>query len=1206
MNEDKNKAKNIEKSEVAKQEEKVLQFWQENKIFEKSLEQTEGKEQFVFYDGPPFATGLPHYGHILAGTIKDILPRYQTMLGKKVSRRWGWDCHGLPIENLIEDELGLKTKQDIYEHGVGKFNQCAKDSVLRYDKEWQEIVPRTGRWIDMENSYKTMDTSYSESIWWIFKTIYDKGLIYEGHKAMHLCPRCETTLSNFEVNQGYEDIKDISVTVEFELENEENVFVLAWTTTPWTLPGNVALAVNSDIDYVKIEKEDEGGEGKVKFVVAKERLEKIFEGSKYEVIEEFKGSELVGKAYKPAFDYYSNQKDLENKENGWKIYEADFVTTEDGTGIVHIAPAFGSDDMELGQKENLPFVQHVTVDGKFTKEVKDFVGEYVKPKDDHQKADVEIIKYLAGKDVLFAKEKVEHSYPHCWRCHTPLLNYATSSWFLKVTEIKDKLIKVNQGIKWVPENMRDGRFGKWLEGARDWAISRSRFWGAPLPVWQCADCNHTEVIGSIDDIKKKKKSINKYFVMRHGEAESNTLNIISTKKDNPHHLTEKGKEQVRAKIDELKKQNIDLIISSPFIRTTETAEIIADGIGYDKKEIVFDSQIEEIKLGEFEGKNIQEIIQFFTSQKERFSKIVPGGETMTDVKKRAGNFLYEINEKYSNKNILIVTHSATFWMLVAASEGLDVESSVKIKKQSADDCFSKNAELRELDFSPIPHNKNYEVDLHMPYIDEVEFECECGKKMKRIPEVFDCWFESGSMPYASNHYPFENLDKFNPEKGIGFPADFIAEGTDQTRGWFYTSLVLSTALFEKTSFENVIVNGMVMAEDGKKMSKSLKNYPEVDYILDKYGADAMRYYMISSPIVRAEDLNFSEKGVDEIMKKIIFRTKNVLFFYNLYKKDLGPGDLNKNKNVLDKWIVARLNELIGEVTTGLDNYELDRASRPIMDFVDDLSTWYLRRSRERLKDGDENALATTRFVLQELSKVMAPFMPFLAEQIWQSLQLTSSSLRGEAVAIQEKISSIHLQKWPEIQEVDQELLEEMQKVRNIVSLALEARAKEGIKVRQPLAKLTAHSSQLTADEGDLIQIIKDEVNVKEVVFEEGDEMKVELDTNLTSELKAEGNFRELLRNVQRMRKEAKLVPSEVVNLIIETSDEGKALINQFETELKKVAGIKNIKLIQNERGTDAEQTQKDSSLRGEAVAIQESKNEKIKIDNLEFKLKIEK
>lgn len=1162
------------KSETAKSEESVLKFWQDNKIFEKSLEKPSPNGEFTFYDGPPFATGLPHYGHLLPGTMKDIIPRYQTMKGKRVNRRWGWDCHGLPIENLIEDELGLKTKKDIYEHGVEKFNQSAKDSVLRYDADWKKIIPRTGRWVDMSHSYKTMDTTYSESIWWIFKNIYDKKLIYEGHKAMHLCPRCETTLSNFEVNQGYKDIKDISVTVKFELVDEPGIFVLAWTTTPWTLPGNVALAINENIIYSKLKIKNDKLKIDEFYIVAKDRINSVLKDFEYDVVEEIKGKDLVGKSYKPVFDYYYNDETLENRENGWKIYGADFVTTEDGTGIVHIAPAFGSDDMELGKKENLPFVQHVTIDGKFKPEVKDFVGLSVKPKDTkedpiaHLKTDIEIIRWLQENNKFFSKENLVHSYPHCWRCNTPLLNYATSSWFLKVTDLKEKLLEVNSKIHWVPEHIRDGRFGKWLEGARDWAISRTRFWGAPLPVWKCKDCDNVHVLGSIDDLKQKTKSTNKYFVMRHGEAENNTLNVSSTKFDNPHHLTEKGREQVLGAVGKLKDRKIDLVISSPFVRTRETAEIVSKEIGV--SEIIFDDRLIEAQVGDFEGKDINEYRKFTETLEEKFVQVPPNGESLNQLKKRVGDFIYETDKKYSNKNILIVTHEYPAWLLMSVVEGLNVEKSVELKKQEN---LFENADIKELDFAVIPHNKNYEVDLHMPYIDEINFPCECGGKMERIKEVFDCWFESGAMPYASNHYPFENLDKFNPEKGIGFPADFIAEGTDQTRGWFYTSLVLSSALFEKSSFNNVIVNGMIMAEDGKKMSKSLRNYPDISYILDKYGADALRYYIISSPAVRAEDLNFSEKGVDEILKKIILKTKNVLSFYELYKSELKDGvNSSDSNNVLDKWILARLNMLVAEVSNSLDNYELDRASRPIADFVEDFSTWYVRRSRDRFKGEDLNdknfALETTRFVLQELTKVMAPFMPFAAEEVYQKID------GGK--------ESVHLEDWPTAGEVDNKILEDMKNVRDVVSLALEARAKIGIKVRQPLRELKVLSSKYQVTDDNLIDVIKDEVNIKNVSFVDNLENEVVLDTDITAELKAEGDFRELLRNIQRMRKDAGLVPSDLVELEVETNEAGKELVEKFAEDLKRTAGLEKIEFEDVDNG------------------------EEIKIDELVFKIKLDK
>ena len=610
MSEEKNKVENeVLKSETALNEERVLEFWNKSNTFKKSEEKEAPNGNFTFYDGPPFATGTPHFGHILAGTIKDAIPRYHVMNGKRVIRKWGWDCHGLPMENIIEAELGLSNKKEIEDFGIEKFNESANSKVLRFANYWEEVIPKLGRWVDMDNSYRTMDTSYTESVWWSFNEIYKKGLIYEGFKSMHYCPRCGTTLSNFEVNQGYKDIKDLSVTVEFELEDSPKTFILAWTTTPWTLPGNMALAINPKETYVKIEKKDPpagGGKGElVRFILAKVFLEKIFKDDEYKIIEEFDGIKIVGKKYKPVFDYY--KKELKSNDKVWKIYGADFVTMEEGTGIVHIAPAFGDDDLRLAQKENIPIIHHVDLEGKFKKEVKDFAGIYVKPKGDHQATDIEIIKYLAGKGVLFSKEKIEHSYPHCWRCNTPLLNYATSSWFLETTKIKDKIIAENKVIKWVPENIRDGRMGKWLEGMRDWAISRSRYWGAPLPVWKCEKCDKVKVIGSIDEIKKeaqKNGNNNKYFVIRHGEAGNNIEEVFSSDSLEIHPLTEKGKDQVLKSAKELKKKGIEMIISSPFKRIKETAEILAKELGI--KNVEFDESLGETKSGIWEGKKYDE------------------------------------------------------------------------------------------------------------------------------------------------------------------------------------------------------------------------------------------------------------------------------------------------------------------------------------------------------------------------------------------------------------------------------------------------------------------------------------------------------------------------------------------------------------------------------------------------------------------------
>ena len=622
------------------EEQDILKYWDDHQCFEKSIANRSEKKPYHFYDGPPFATGLPHYGHIVASLMKDVVPRYWTMQGYRVERKWGWDCHGLPIENIIEKELGLATKQEIEAYGVGKFNEACRATVLKYAVEWEKTIKRMGRWVDMKNDYKTMDIGFMESVWWVFKQLWDRDLIYKDYKAMHICPRCVTTLSNFEVTQGYKDIKDISVVAKFKIKEgyqskfdflniKGPIYILAWTTTPWTLPGNVLLALGSDIEYLLVTVEGEEGS----FVVARERAEAVFKEKIWKETGRFKGKELAGLEYEPLFPYFKET------PKAFRLVTAKFVTTTDGTGIVHISPAFGDDDFKVGKAEGLPLVQHVGMDGKFVSAVTDFAGMDVKPINDVTKADVEIIKWLAHNGKLFSKEKIEHSYPHCWRCDTPLLNYATTSWFVRVTLLKDQLLKNNEDINWVPEHIKQGRFGVWLEGARDWAISRSRYWGTPLPIWEGED-GEVVCIGSIEELEKL------------------------------------------------------------------------------------------------------------------------SGEKVTD--------------------------------------------------------------------------------LHKHFIDGI-IVTKDGKKYKRIPEVLDCWFESGSMPYAQMHYPFEIMKEFEDS----FPAEFIAEGQDQTRGWFYTLHVLAVALtskvrlmskkpaipvsgfpslrYGKPAFKNVIVNGIVLAEDGKKMSKRLKN-----------------------------------------------------------------------------------------------------------------------------------------------------------------------------------------------------------------------------------------------------------------------------------------------------------------------------------------------------------------------------------------------
>lgn len=921
-----------------KLEEEIVEYWEKQDIFAKSVAKPAPKGRYAFYDGPPFATGTPHYGHLVPGTIKDLVPRYWTMRGYQVERKWGWDCHGLPIENIAEKELGITHKKEIETLGVAKFNEICRSKVLEYVDEWKKVMRRFGRWADMEHAYQTMDRDYMESVWWVFKSLWDKGLIYESYRTMHICPRCETTLSQSEVAEGYKDVKDLAVTAKFKLDarqkigdfvTDDTTYVLAWTTTPWTLPGNVALAVNRDVDYIAYAFEESDLRGQT-VIVAKERAGEII-GKKvpihentFSVSKAFKGKDLVGKAYKPLFEYYAKDASLKNRENGWKIYHADFVTTDMGTGIAHEAPGFGEDDMQLGLANDLPWVQHVNMDGSMKAEVTDFAGRPVKSKEDPSAMDVEIIKYLAKAGTLFAKEKYEHSYPHCWRCDTPLLNYATSSWFVNVTEIKPKMLELAKDINWSPAHIKDGRWGKWLEGARDWSISRQRYWASVMPIWKC-ECGELRVFGSATELE------------------------------------------------------------------------------------------------EASGKKID--------------------------------------------------------------------------------------------------------DLHKHIVDEVTVPCaKCGGVMQRVPDVLDTWFDSGSMPYAQLHYPFENKEKFEST----FPAQFIAEAVDQTRAWFYYQHVIGTGIKDSNAFQNVVVNGIVLAEDGKKMSKKLKNYPDPMEILNKYGSDALRYYLLSSPVVAAENLNFSERDMSDIQRNVFRMLWNSYSFFTTYvaidnwepKADAKPSD-----NLLDHWILSELQLLTREVNAAMEAYELNRATRAFGPFVDNLSNWYIRRSRKRFwkseDDGDkEQAYQTLYEVLKKLSLLTAPFTPFIAEEIYRNLT---------------DEESVHLAEYPVADEslIDVELNKKMTEVREIVTLGLQLRAQAGIKVRQPLSQLWVQN--ISWEDAEFCEIISDEMNIKNVYIpgrgdvtehgsslsaNVGNEISIILFTDVTPELKIEGEAREIIRAIQEGRKKA--------------------------------------------------------------------------------------
>jgi len=1086
----------------------TLAYWKANNTFQKSLEIREGAPEFNFYDGPPFATGTPHYGHLLAGTIKDVIPRYQTMQGKFVERRFGWDCHGLPIENIVEKKLGISGKKDIEDKvGVFEFNEQCRANVFGYTDVWRQTVERMGRWVDMDNDYKTMDTDFMESVWWVFKSIYDKGYVYESYRVVPYCPRCSTPLSNFEVNQGYEDKQDKAVTVKFKVKNEENTYILAWTTTPWTLPANLGLAVKKDFDYVKAKvfsgKWDKFWKAQYEIHILSKKIyedainnkwsyKDVYNGALDEIpdwyerpiinehdisfVKTYKWTQLVWLEYEPIFPDFITQlgtvsDDVVLGENAYKVVPGHHVTTDSGTGVVHIAPAYGIDDSEIGQKEKLGFISHIDAIGHTTGLLSDndvYVFDFNQIVIDRLKAEKKLIHIGT----------IDHSYPHCYRCHTPLIYRAISAWYINVESLKDRMIVNNQKVNWMPDNIKDGRFGKWVEGARDWNISRNRYWGSAIPVWKSED-GDIIVIGSVKELYEANKEFGQIF--------------------------------------------------------------------------------------EKDGK------YFYTDSKQP-------------------------------------------------------------------------------------------VDLHKHFVDQIKLSKD-GKTYMRIPEVLDCWFESGSMPYASKHYPFERKAEFDEI----FPADFIAEGLDQTRGWFYTLLILGTALFDNTPFLNVIVNGIILAEDGRKMSKSLKNYPDPLELVEKHGADALRFYLLSSPVVKADDLRFSEAGVEEVVKKVLLPLWNTYSFFttyanidgwtpsgtritmmrhgetdanagkrisdagevsplnetgrkqaqkagaqmkkegrnfdiiiaspalrtqetarivaeelgytgeiivvpeliernagecsgkshteieNWYKEKTGKnldgpyhyraayehggGEHEENHqtrvewaindilakypgkrvlvvahggtsrafnihffnlsmeewygrdgridnaeyrdflsvpltNNLDTWIVSRLNRLTATVAGGFESYDLQIPTRAITEFMDDLTNWYVRRSRRRFwkseNDGDKfEAYETLYHVLTTLTKVMAPITPMISEAVYRGLT-------GH--------ESVHLERFPEFTRAHMfdSLESDMKQARDIITLGLALRGQKKLRVRQPLASITIGENLSEYFQ----EIIREELNVKEVKIED--------------------------------------------------------------------------------------------------------------------------
>jgi isoleucyl-tRNA synthetase len=1128
-----------------KLEKKVLKFWKKNQIFEKSIEK--GKRDFVFYEGPPTANAKPGLHHVLSRVFKDIICRYKTMRGFRVLRKAGWDTHGLPVELEIEKKIGTKTKKDIEKFGVEKFNLLCKKSVWEYKKDWEKLTERIGFWLDLKNPYITYQPEYIETVWFLLKEIYKKGLLYEDFKVSPYCPRCQTILSSHEVAQGYKKIKEPAVYVKFKTFNfkDKDSYFLIWTTTPWTLPANVAVAVNPNFDYVFLEKEKEI------LILAKERVGALkIEGKILKVI---KGKDLIGLKYQPPFDFY--QPDLE-KEKIWEVLGADFVSLEEGTGLVHIAPAFGEEDMELIKTENsksksqkekkFPVILNVDEEGKFRLDVKKFAGIFVK------EADPLIIRDLKERNLLFKEELYEHDYPFCWRCKFPLLYYAKKSWFIRMSALKNELISNNKKINWIPSHLKEGRFGEWLREVKDWALSRERYWGTPLPIWKCESCGFQEIIGSKEDLIKQKFSTNRYFIIRHGESEMNTKDTLISQLPEkiPCPLTEKGKEQILKAAKRLKKERIDLIISSDLLRTKQSAEILAKEL---KVKVIFDKRLRDIRFGIFEGKTEKEYHSFWKNYEERFTKAPAGGENYNQVKMRMYNFLKSLDKKYQNKTILIVSHQRPLAMLEGALKGYSIkEFFEKIEPQTL-----KTGEIREIEFKSLPYDRKGELNFHKPYIDEVKFFCpKCQKVMKRVSEVIDCWFDSGAMPFAQYHWPFSEIPNFKSQtKGLKppklFPADYIAEGIDQTRGWFYTLLAISTLMGFGPAYKNVISLGHVLDEKGEKMSKSKGNVVDPWYIIEKYGIEAIRWYFftINQPW---DPKLFSEKDVFESLKKFILTFWNCYLFFILYgDKKEKPSSLSKN--VLDQWIVSKWENLLKEVTQSLEKYEITEAARKIEKFViDDLSLWYIRRSRERFqkpknKKELKEASRILKFIILNLSKILSPFLPFLSEFIYQDL--SNSNFKFPNV-------SVHLEKWPQIETklINKNLERKMEKVRKIVSLALAERQKEKIKVRQPLYELQITDYQLKREK-ELLELIKEEVNVKKISF--GKEFK--LDTKITPELREEGLIREIIRHIQEMRKKAKLKPRDKILVGYLASENISQILEKNREKILKEAKIKELK-----------------------------------------------
>ncbi|MBI2113068.1 MAG: class I tRNA ligase family protein, partial [Candidatus Wildermuthbacteria bacterium] len=909
-------------------EEQILKKWGAEKTFQKSLEKRKKGRLFVFYDGPPTANAGPGLHHMINRVMKDVILRYKTMQGFFVPRKAGWDTHGLPVELQIEKKLGLKSKKDIEQYGIAKFNEECRRSVWEYKGEWEKFQERIGLWIDMENPYITYDPKYIESLWFIIKQFWDKKLFYKDYKVVPYCPRCGTPLSSHELAQGYKTVQDRSVYAKFKIIGNKfpvPTYVLAWTTTPWTLPGNVALAVHPGIEYVRAQKDG------VNYILAEPCAKKVL--GEYQEMQRIQGKDLVGMSYEPLFRFGKG----EPGKKIWHIVPADFVSTEDGTGVVHSAVAYGEEDFALGKKENLAMLHLVDEEGKFIDEVLPWKGMFVKD------ADPLIIDDLKKRELLFKEELYSHEYPFCWRCSTPLLYYAKETWFLNMQKVKSRLLQNNKSINWIPSHIKEGRMGEWLKEVKDWAFSRERYWGTPLPVWQCADCKHEEVVGSLDELKKKKYTSNSYYILRHGHSErQNTDMMASWPEKNPHPLTKQGERQIAKIAKALKKKQIDAVYSSDLLRTKQTAEIIGKELGV---AVVFDERLREWDMGVLNGKHVSELGKAWAKPGEkgkehymrRFTDPMPQGESWQDVQRRVYAFLKNIDKKHVAKNVLIVSHETPCTMLEGIVQGFTREEIVEYRQAKR---FIRPGELRQLPFALLPYNQAMELDLHRPHIDEVVFDCSQCKtgKMKRVKEVVDVWFDSGAMPFAQDHWPFSGKQQKKLSSPKLFPAEYIVEGIDQTRGWFYTLLAVSTLLGFKNPYKNVISLGHVLDEKGEKMSKSKGNIVNPWDIAQKYGVDASRWYFytINNP---GDPKLFAEKDIQQAVRSFLLTLWNCYVFFDTYAEK-SKKSIARPNHALDLWILSRLQGAAKEAQANLDSYDITKAARALESFVvNDLSLW---------------------------------------------------------------------------------------------------------------------------------------------------------------------------------------------------------------------------------------------------------------------------